>query len=141
LRQQVAALPLRRGATGNLEILLVTSRETKRWVIPKGWPQPACSDPGSAAREALEEAGVEGAIEERSVGSFRYAKRRTKADIDVNVTVFILHVTRELDHWPEARERERVWLSPLEASERVAEPDLSALILAVAARSADRSPV
>ena len=73
-RRQVAALPWRRGADGGVEILLVTSRETRRWVTPKGGRMPGKTDAEAAAQEALEEAGVEGRVADEPVGSFRYLK-------------------------------------------------------------------
>ena len=63
--KQVAALPVRRGEDGSLEVLLVTSRETGRWVIPKGWPSKRLSDREAAAREARQEAGVTGTIKNK----------------------------------------------------------------------------
>ena len=72
-RRQVAALPWRRRADG-IEILLVTSRETRRWVTPKGGRMPGLTDAQAAAQEALEEAGVEGVMGESPLGTFRYLK-------------------------------------------------------------------
>jgi 8-oxo-dGTP pyrophosphatase MutT (NUDIX family) len=57
------------------EVLLVTSRDTRRWIIPKGWPQKGKAPHRAAAREAFEEAGVVGAVGRRPVGSFAYEKR------------------------------------------------------------------
>src|SRR5271170_7842981 len=74
-RVQYAALPYRRKGRSPTEVLLVTSRETGRWIIPKGWPAKGKAPHKSAAREAREEAGVVGKINLRSVGSFSYEKR------------------------------------------------------------------
>ena len=71
---QVAALPIMIGKDGQAYILLVTSRETKRWVIPKGWPSKKLSDPKAAAREASEEAGVTGKVDRKLVGTYTYRK-------------------------------------------------------------------
>src|SRR5260221_5941699 len=74
-RVQYAALPYRLNGRSRTEVMLVTSRETQRWIIPKGWPQRGRAPYDSAAREAFEEAGVVGAVGRRSVGSFPYEKR------------------------------------------------------------------
>lgn len=131
-RRQFAALPWRRGADG-LEILLITSRETRRWVIPKGWPMKDKTAYQAAAQEAFEEAGVEGDITIEPLGAFRYLKRlkndRTQLCV---VDVFPLHVEEMLDVWPEMHQRERVWMAPAHAATGVEEPELRALIEAFA---------
>jgi 8-oxo-dGTP pyrophosphatase MutT (NUDIX family) len=127
-QRQVAALPWRR-RKGRIEILLVTSRETRRWVIPKGWPMAALRDPAAAAREAYEEAGVAGEVREVAIGQFSYGKVFKSGDRnDVTVTVFSLEVTRPLRDWPEKGERQRRWFGRDEAAALVQEPGLKALI-------------
>ncbi len=129
-RRQVAALPWRRGANG-LEILLITSRETRRWVTPKGGRMAGRTDAEAAAQEALEEAGVEGLVDARPLGHFRYLKvLKRRAPRWLQVDVYGLQVTAEHDDWKERAERERVWVSREEAAARVDEPDLKALIAA-----------
>lgn len=129
-RRQVAALPWRRGADG-LEILLITSRETQRWVTPKGGRMTGRTDPEAAAQEALEEAGVEGVVDDRPLGQFRYLKKlKRRASRWLLVDVYALRVTAEHDDWKERAERERVWMSREEAADRVDEPELKALIAA-----------
>lgn len=129
-RRQVAALPWRRGADG-IEILLVTSRETRRWVTPKGGRMAGLSDAASAAWEALEEAGVEGATKDAPLGTFRYLKvLKRRAPRWCVVAVHALEVRVEHETWHEQAERERVWVSRDEAVRRVDEPDLKALIAA-----------
>lgn len=113
--------------------MLVTSRETRRLVIPKGWPWPGVKDHKAAAEEAREEAGILGKIGKKPVGSYTYDKRRSNGSVPVRVKVFLLQVAEELDEWPEKQERERKWLSPAKAAEAVDEPELAELILAVAA--------
>ncbi|MFN3667679.1 MAG: NUDIX hydrolase [Brevundimonas sp.] len=138
-RRQVAALPWRRGA-GGLEILLVTSRETRRWVTPKGGRMAGKSDAEAAAQEALEEAGVEGVASEAPIGTFRYLKvLKRRASRWCVVSVHALEVRLEHASWQEQSERERVWVSREEAVRRVDEPDLKALIAAFddQARSAE----
>lgn len=107
---QVGALPLRK-SRGGFEILLISSRETGRWVIPKGWPSKRLSDPNAAAREAKQEAGVTGKISGEPIGSYRYRKR-TGEDIRVlTVNCYILWVKKERKRWREQDQRTRVWFS------------------------------
>lgn len=127
-RKQIAALPVRRAADGGLEVLLVTSRETRRWVIPKGWPMTHLSDPEAASVEAWEEAGVQGAASPDVIGTFGYDKRRPKGNIPVVVEVYRLDVTTIADTWPEAQERQRAWFRPADAALLVQEPELQALL-------------
>ena len=115
--QQYAALPWRQAQ--GLEILLITSRETRRWVIPKGWPIPEKSAAESAAQEAYEEAGIRGQMAAQAMGHYSYSKRqRGGAKKRFRVDVFAMEVTEVLDLWPEAHERARQWLSPQEAAAR-----------------------
>lgn len=125
---QIGALPWRRRG-GVLEVLLVTSRETRRWVAPKGWPMPYRSDPEAAAIEAWEEAGVKGLIASTPLGGYDYVKRmKDGSDRACRVKVYPLEVTVMRDEWPEAAERDRRWFSPAEAAELVTEPELSAIL-------------
>ena len=127
-RRQVAALPWRQ-AGDDVEILLITSRETRRWVTPKGGRMSGKTDAEAAAQEALEEAGVEGVISDQPLGSFRYLKvLKRRASRWCTVAVYGLEVTAEHPDWQERAERERVWLTRGEAARRVDEPDLQALI-------------
>lgn len=126
---QVAALPIRRDTDGTCRVLLVTSRETQRWIIPKGWPQPRQEDHAAAAQEALEEAGVLGTANAESIGSYEYQKRRRRGAVAVRVTVYLLAVTEELADWPERQQRERAWFTPAEAADKVDEPELRDLLL------------
>jgi len=131
-RRQVAALCWRRGKQ-RLEILLVTSRETRRWVTPKGGRMPGLTDARAAAVEALEEAGVEGRVADHPIGTFRYLKwlRRGEGRWCV-VSLYPLEVTVEHDTWQEQHERTRQWMSAEQAASRVNEADLAALIRAFA---------
>jgi uncharacterized protein len=110
-------------------VLLVTSRQTRRWVLPKGNPVEGLSLHESAAHEALEEAGVRGAVCPSPVGSYRYRKRRkTGASVLVDVDVFPIAVTDELPEWAEDDERERRWFSLREAADMVQEADLQEIL-------------
>jgi len=127
---QFGALPYRRDEAGGLRILLVTSRDTGRWVVPKGNPMPRLAGWEAAAREAFEEAGVEGRIERTPIGSFRYRKRRRlMLPVYAEVTLFPLCVERELDQWLEEHQRRRRWFAQEEAAVAVAERKLKRLIL------------
>jgi 8-oxo-dGTP pyrophosphatase MutT (NUDIX family) len=130
--RQIAALPYRGGGAGEdapVSILLVTSRESKRWVIPKGNPMRGLSRHAAAALEAEEEAGVRGAIGHAAIGSYRYLKRRKDGTLQMlDVDVFPLAVTEELHSWKEEKERERRWFGISEAADAVEEAELAALI-------------
>lgn len=117
-----------------VSILLITSRETRRWVIPKGNPVKGLLPHASAAREAEEEAGVRGAACPTPLGSYRYRKRRKNgASLMLDVDVFPLAVNTELPDWKEQAERERRWFKLAEAADAVEEPDLRDLIRSFAA--------
>jgi 8-oxo-dGTP pyrophosphatase MutT (NUDIX family) len=132
-RVQYAALPWRRDAAGGVEILLITSRETRRWVIPKGWPIKGLKPPATAAREAFEEAGVEGAAAKKKLGVYHYDKRLRSGRLQhVRVAVFALKVAIERDDWPERGQREKRWITIMQAADLVDEPDLKAIIAAFA---------
>lgn len=125
---QYAALPYRIGSAGP-EILLITSRDSGRWIIPKGWPIAGLTASQSAAREALEEAGVTGEIGVKSIGRYRYDKRLPDNTTKLcTVEVFPLKVTRQRNTWPEQHQRRREWLRVEEASELVSETGLRPLI-------------
>ena len=117
------------GVDAPVSILLVTSRETRRWVIPKGNPTSGLTPHAAAALEAEEEAGVRGAICPTPLGAYRYLKRqRNGASRMLDVDVFPLAVTQELESWKESGQRERRWFQLAEAADAVEEPDLAALI-------------
>lgn len=132
-RRQVAALPYRWSADGRLEVLLVTSRETRRWVIPKGWPVKGLKSWSAAAREAREEAGLVGRIAKRSIGAYHYDKRlKDGAALPCEVQVFPLEVRRRRKNFREKNQREPRWVVPAVAAGLVEEPELSDIILAFA---------
>jgi uncharacterized protein len=110
-------------------VLLVTSRETKRWVLPKGNLIAGLSPHAAAAHEAEEEAGVQGLACPTPLGTYRYRKtKKSGAALMVDVDVFPILVTQEMDEWEEQSERERRWFPLGEAANAVDEPDLQALI-------------
>jgi len=126
---QYAALPYRVSAAFGTEVLLVTSRETKRWIIPKGWPNKGKDPWDSAAREAAEEAGVVGKVGQKPIGSYSYEKRlRSGKTVVCEVEVFPLKVKRQRKSWPEKGQREWAWFSPANAAKAVGESELGAII-------------
>lgn len=109
--------------------MLISSRETRRWVLPKGWPMKGRKPHTAAAREALEEAGLVGHVAKSSIGTFDYQKRlENGASLKCTVTVFPMKVQRELKHWREATQRARQWFSIDEATRVVDEMQLRTLI-------------
>ena len=128
-RVQMAALCYRTGKAGT-QILLITSRDTGRWIIPKGWPIDGKSSSETALQEAWEEAGVrQGIAETDSIGSYTYEKRFDNgSSTTVETSVYPVAVKTLVDSFPEAEERTRKWVSPKEASNLVAEPELKKLL-------------
>ncbi|SEL84187.1 NUDIX hydrolase [Xaviernesmea oryzae] len=129
-RMQCAALCYRfHKKTGEPEMLVITSRDTGRWVIPKGWPMEGKTSAQAAAREAYEEAGVKGIVSEEMAGSYMYEKGMNGGlKVPCRVQVYPLVVTDMLKHFPERGSRKLDWVSFAEAAARVAEPGLKALI-------------
>ena len=114
---------------GGRQVLLITSRDTKRWVIPRGNPISGLSPPQAAAQEAWEEAGIRGETDDEALGAYPYDKRRLNGLlVPAEVQVFAMLVSEEAETWPEASQRERRWFSPAEAAEAVDEPELGALL-------------
>ncbi|MDZ4089380.1 MAG: NUDIX hydrolase [Tabrizicola sp.] len=127
-RMQYGALCWRSGADG-VEVLLITSRDTGRWVIPKGWPMPGLSPEAAAAQEAWEEAGVQGTMNPLCVGRYGYQKcLPAGASVPCAVAVYGLRVEDMAKTFPEVKERRRKWFSRAEAATLVAEPELATII-------------
>jgi 8-oxo-dGTP pyrophosphatase MutT (NUDIX family) len=126
--QQIAALPYRIGAEGRTEVLLVTSRETGRWIVPKGWPMKHRKRHEAAAQEAFEEAGVRGEIAAQAIGRYVYWKRKADHFVLCRVEVFPLRVREQLATWREKGQRETRWFTPEEAALHILEPDLADLV-------------
>lgn len=127
--EQVAALPFRITEDGGVDILVMTSRETHRVVIPKGWPMKNRKDWKSAQIEARQEAGVIGDIGRKRIGQYRYWKRLETHFALVKVSVYPLAVRRQLSDWPERHERAQMWINAEDAALLVDEPELGALIV------------
>lgn len=135
-RIQFGALCWRVGKAG-AEVLLISSRETGRWVIPKGWPMEGRSGAEAAAIEAWEEAGIKGQIAEAKLGHFTYEKilnRDSKKEqaLPCIVDVFSLEVRKVAAQFPEQRQRRRKWFAPDKAARKVVEAELKALLMGFA---------
>ncbi|MEM1273482.1 MAG: NUDIX hydrolase [Pseudomonadota bacterium] len=127
-RVQFAALCYRRRKSG-LEVLLLTSRDTGRWIIPKGWPINGRSPAETAAQEAWEEGGVKGKMRDVCLGLYSYEKSFERGnDLPVAVAVFPIEVARLSDRYPEAGARKRRWFTPKKAAARVKETGLKQII-------------
>jgi 8-oxo-dGTP pyrophosphatase MutT (NUDIX family) len=130
---QYAALPWRSTPAG-IEVLLITTLNTRRWIVPKGWPLDGLAPHESAAQEALEEAGISGKIEPGAIGSFHYEKLRKNGErVSCAVDVFPLRVELQHKRWMEKGARELCWCSIQEALARIGEPGLRQLIARFAA--------
>jgi 8-oxo-dGTP pyrophosphatase MutT (NUDIX family) len=131
-RVQVAALCYKNTEDGK-KVLLITSRDTGRWILPKGWPVEGKDGPGSALQEAWEEAGVSKAdIEEEPMGYYEYAKGLDNGvSVPVETQVYMTRVRDLKKSYPEVDERERQWFSPGEAANLVDEPDLKEILKAL----------
>jgi 8-oxo-dGTP pyrophosphatase MutT (NUDIX family) len=126
---QYGVIAARRTADGAVEVLLITSRDTGRWVVPRGNPIAGKSPEESAAQEAYEEAGIIGPVGTEAIGSYTYEKRRRlRSAVPAVVHLFRMDVAEERDDWPEKGERERRWFQVEEAAAAVHEADLAALI-------------
>ena len=127
---QYAALPYR--LRNGVEVLLITSRDTGRWVLPKGWPIKGKKPHVSAAREALEEAGIKGKVGKNAIGSYRYGKRLSRGMLACTVEVYPMVVERQMSHWPEQGQRTLTWFSAEDAAGLVEEAELAVLLRAFA---------
>ncbi|MEO1797607.1 MAG: NUDIX hydrolase [Pseudomonadota bacterium] len=127
-RSQFAALPFR-VVDHSLQILLVTSRRTKRWILPKGWPEHGMTPAACAAKEAWEEGGVEGRVYDLCLGVYSFEKFvKGSSDLPVVGLVYPLKVKRVAQKWPEGHERRRKWFSPKKAAAAVDAPELKGLL-------------
>lgn len=114
---------------GETQILMITSRTSRRWIIPKGWPMVDVTPADAAATEAFEEAGVEGKVYNLCLGLYSYVKAVDKGDdLPCAVSVFPLRVKTVHKVWPESKERTRKWFSLKKAAARVREPELRKII-------------
>lgn len=131
--RQVAALCWRK-VKGEREVLLITSRDTGRWIVPKGWPIAGLTDVQSALREAWEEAGVRAEAEKaRPCGKYRYEKVMKDGQtvlLEARLFKVRLRAGDLADRYPEAGQRQRLWVRPKKAAQMVEEPDLQEILRA-----------
>lgn len=109
---------------GRIEVLLITSSKGKRWIIPKGWIKPFKSVARSAAEEALEEAGILGAVQTPAIGTYEHRKW----GLPCRVEVFLMRVETELEYWLEGDRRQRQWVSLDKAVKRIEQPELKQIL-------------
>jgi 8-oxo-dGTP pyrophosphatase MutT (NUDIX family) len=130
VRRQYAALPFRMDDVDCPEILLVTTRDTGRWIVPKGWPIATLSPRQVAAREAYEEAGLIGTIlDGASLGSYQYDKILAGGTaVPCEVKIFAMRVERQDSNWPERQQRRTQWCSSDQAASLVVEPGLARIL-------------
>lgn len=111
-------------------VLIITSRATGRWIVPKGWTKLAVEPHVVAAEEAYEEAGLEGEVENQPVGSYHYVKRlHALSFVRCKVDVYPMQVTEDRSDWPEKAQRTLAWLSPSEAASRLSDRDLAKIVV------------
>ncbi len=128
VRQQVAALPLRWNDDA-VEVLMVTSRDTGRWIVPKGWTMKGVKPWAAAAIEAMEEAGAKGHVAREVFGTYRYDKALDDGGAQrCRVRVYPMVVERLHDDWKERSERDRRWFGLRDAAKLVDEPELSDML-------------
>ena len=130
--RQVAAIPVRRDAGGHIEVLLITSNTTQRFIVPKGWPMKGKSGRKTATIEAREEAGVVGVSLKKPLGTYAYWKRLSNRFVKVVVTAYLLPVVEQLPEWQESARRKRAWLTPTDAANLIDEPELATLVRGLA---------
>ncbi|MFM2041434.1 MAG: hypothetical protein RLY86_10 [Pseudomonadota bacterium] len=130
--RQCAALPIRVTPDG-VEVMLVTSRETRRWILPKGWLERGTEPEAMAAREAWEEAGLRGRVRPGVYAEYHYDKRLPSGRLrPCRVDVYLLLVDMVADAWPEQGQRERRWLTPAQAAFACGESGLVPILLGFA---------
>lgn len=130
--QQIAALPVHWDKNGKLRVLMVTSRDRGRWVMPKGWMMDGKKPWQAAKIEALEEAGAVGFVSDEKIGVYHYKKRLEKGHVRCRVTVYPMIVDKLKRRWKEREERKRHWFSLAKAAKLVDEPELTDLLKALA---------
>lgn len=128
--EQIAALPLRWDENDQVRVLMVTSRGTGRWVMPKGWEMDGKKPWRAAEIEALEEAGAKGYIGHEVIGTYRYPKIMDDGRIvPCLVRVYPMVVEKLQRDWKERKQRTRRWFTPKDAAKRVDEQELADLLM------------
>ena len=128
-RKQYGAVCFRVADDGEIEVLMITSRDTGRWVIPKGWPMKNRKPYEAAATEALQEAGVRGRTGKKPIGQYTYLKRLDGgSDVACIVEIYQVEVTVIEPEFKEKGQRTLEWVAPAEAGRRVQEPELKSFL-------------
>jgi 8-oxo-dGTP pyrophosphatase MutT (NUDIX family) len=139
--RQYGVIALRVVRGDQIEVLLLTSRGTGRWVIPKGWRMRDRTPAETALREAYEEAGIKGLLwSARPVGSYRYVKNDERFTGEILVRVFVMVVQEQKKNWPEREERRTRWVTLRRAASLVAERDLAKLLRTMPAILSGKKP-
>jgi 8-oxo-dGTP pyrophosphatase MutT (NUDIX family) len=126
---QYGALPYRFNDAGALKVLLITTKQSKRWIVPKERPIGGLKPAKCAAREALEEAGVRGAVGKKPIGAFHFVKTvQDGPSLLCRVRVYPMKVKRQMRRWPEAPHRLQRWFEPAAALAAVNDVGLKTLI-------------
>ena len=125
---QSAVIPYRHDKD-RLRVMLITSRNTGRWIVPKGMVEPNMTPWDSAAKEALEEAGLLGTVGKTKICEYHYDKWETT----FRVAVYPMRIAECLDDWEEREQRRRAWMTPKQAARRVREQEVSEAIAALGA--------
>jgi 8-oxo-dGTP pyrophosphatase MutT (NUDIX family) len=127
-RKQFGAVPFRVTPSGDVEVMLITSRERSRWIIPKGWPKKAGPRP-TARAEAFEEAGLRGKLHRKALGSYMYDKVLSGGTtVRCKLRVYPLDTRKQEKDWPEKAERSTKWFALDDAAKLSSEPGLGLLI-------------
>ncbi len=126
---QAAAICLRDGAGGGAEVLLIASRGTGEWWLPKGHIESGETSRDTARREAFEEAGVLGEAEQEVIGSFRY--RKPLIDAVYCVEVHLLRVQGQAEVVAAGETRRMRWVPLALAARVVGNRELAGLLEAV----------
>ncbi len=128
VRTQFGALCWRRHRDA-VQVLLVTSKRSKRWILPKGWPQDGATPAEAAMTEAWEEGGVKGKAKPVCLGIYSYTKDWPDGpDLPCVVAIFPVRVDKLAASWPESKDRKRRWFSLKKAASLVSEPELAAML-------------
>lgn len=127
LRTQFAALPWR-FRKNKLEVCIITSRTSKRWIVPKGWPMDGRTPTQAAEIEAWEEAGLKGKMSDTCIGVYSYVKPLDKTRTPCLAMIFPMKVRTEFDHWPERHQRRRKWVSRKKAAQLLHDDELAQIV-------------
>lgn len=139
--KQIAALPMRWNDKGDFRVLMVTSRDTGRWIMPKGWTMDGKKPWTAAEIEALEEAGAVGYIGKDVIGSYTYKKKLDDGStLKCEVDVYPMVVEKLRRNWKERGQRKRRWFTAKAAAKRVSEPKLAKLLKSLSKKPA-KQPV